>query len=90
MPPMDCSSRNRLRLALALAAVSLVWLVVLPALSAHPPIRARLDAHRAKGIDAGAMYYTELPLIDEVLAEMRRFRQAHPQALWQPTAIDPE
>ena len=49
-----------LRGLLALAVCSLIWLVVLPWLGARRPVREHVDALHAAGINASAMFYSEL------------------------------
>jgi hypothetical protein len=53
-------SRPALHLLLASALIAAVWLLVLPALLHLPPIRNHVDHLDAHGVDASAMYYTEL------------------------------
>jgi hypothetical protein len=50
------------RLALAAAIILLNWLVVLPAISKQPTIASYLKRMDDKGIDASAMFYTELEM----------------------------
>ncbi len=50
-----------LRLGLAIVAVVLVWLVVLPSLGQNPAVRSMIDRNEAAGIDAGAVFYSEHP-----------------------------
>ncbi len=68
-------------LALSGLALALVWGVALPWLSARPAVRDRLRFLDAKGIDASAMYYTELeamgPILDRLEAPRARPRSDH-------------
>lgn len=57
----DPEHRGGWRLFAWTMAIALVWLVVLPWCSRQTKTRAYLDRLRDRGIDAGAMYYTELP-----------------------------
>lgn len=64
--------------------LGLIWCVLLPRIASRPAIRARLDDLAAQGIDASAMYYTELPAMDDVLQVLNEFRERHPLDLWTP------
>lgn len=96
MPPpispaeRDVSRARRIRPPLEL---TLFWLVIagiwgglLPRLAVQPAIRARLDELERAGIDASAMYYTELPAMQGVLEHLEEFRRAHPDDLWVPAS----
>jgi hypothetical protein len=50
------------RLALATAIILFSWLVVLPTISKQPTIASYLKRMDDKGIDASAMFYTELEM----------------------------
>lgn len=56
---------------LALAMVGLIWLVVLPSSAKRPAMRAHLRWLDDQGIDPSAMYYTELELMEKILARRR-------------------
>ncbi|QDU89769.1 hypothetical protein Pla175_31640 [Pirellulimonas nuda] len=47
--------------------VLLLWCVALPWLSARPAVRDRLRFLERRGVDASAMYYTELDAMDAIL-----------------------
>jgi hypothetical protein len=54
------ASPSTLHLLLASAVVAPIWLLLLPALLHLAPIRSHVDHLNARGVDASAMYYTEL------------------------------
>lgn len=56
--------RGRLGLAVLMVIVGLVWLVVLPAIQAHPAVQSRIDFQEQRGIDPSAMFYTDVDFID--------------------------
>ncbi|EMI52721.1 hypothetical protein [Rhodopirellula sallentina] len=58
--------------SLVIAVLSIVWLVLLPAYARQPKMRQHLQWLDEKGIDPSAMYYTELEIMDEILAKQRR------------------
>lgn len=66
------------QLTTTIVLTSCVWLVVLPRLSRLPRQRAYLDALDDRGIDASAMFYTELPreLFGDELFWGRRLRDS--------------
>jgi hypothetical protein len=77
-------SAGRRRLAAIVTAVALVWLIVLPAIGENPAMQAAIAEREARGIDSGAMFYTDLELMDDVLARSKQFHREHPDALWIP------
>ena len=72
------------RLAVVAAGIAATWLVVLPTVGKLDSMKAAIDAREARGIDTGAMFYTDLELMDDVLARSKKFHQQNPDALWRP------
>lgn len=62
-------------LAVAVGVLGIGWLVVLPWLAKHPAIDARLQWLEARGIDASATYYTELPAMPSILDRISQRRR---------------
>ncbi len=58
--PLSCTSNRSLRLGAWIAILSLVWCVGLPWLAKVPALQDHIRAMRAKNINVGAMFYTEL------------------------------
>ncbi|OYP35499.1 hypothetical protein [Rhodopirellula sp. MGV] len=56
------------RFLIVAACVAIVWGVVLPRLAKTNTVRERNAWLKEKQIDPAAMFYTELPLMDRVLA----------------------
>ncbi|MBI1314346.1 hypothetical protein GC176_23875 [bacterium] len=81
------SASGRYRLAAAVAVVALIWLGVLPAAGNSASLRSAIEARRERGIDASAMFYTELEVMDDILARNRQFRRDNPDALWSPASL---
>ena len=75
---------GRRRLAAIVATIVLLWLIVLPAIGECEAMRAAIAEREASGIDRGAMFYTDLDLMDDVLARSKQFHREHPDALWIP------
>lgn len=63
-------TRGWLALTSWLAVIAVVWLYLLPMLSQRPSATARLRWLEQKGIDPSAMFYTELPLMEELLEKI--------------------
>ena len=59
------------RLALVAAAITSVWLLVLPRVATFPPIQAHIDRNEAAGIDPAAKFYSELPAMPRLLELVR-------------------
>ena len=64
------NSRDAGKLAAALALISGVWLVLLPQLSRRPETAAHLRELDRQGIDASAMFYTELEMMEALLSRI--------------------
>ncbi len=60
--------RRVLALAGSIIALSVVWLVWLPAYANQPEMKQHLQWLDDKGIDPSAMYYTELEVMKDILA----------------------
>jgi len=63
--------RPVLALAISVIALSAVWLVWLPAQANRPAMNRHLQWLDDQGIDPSAMYYTELDVMQEILARRR-------------------
>ena len=74
------------RFGICCALIAVIWLGLLPALSNRPNVEKRIRFLESRGIDASAMFYTELEAMDGVLERLDRFHRRHPQALWRPSA----
>lgn len=68
-------------------AIGVIWCGILPLIAHRPAIKSRLDELEASGIDASAMYYSELPAMENVLRFLQEFRERHPRDLWVPIWI---
>jgi hypothetical protein len=73
-------------LAGCVVTIGVVWLVVLPWIGSRPGMKRQIEHLDALGVDAGAMFYTELPLMNDVLADVDRRRAANPDAFWRPSS----
>ncbi|GAB5512919.1 hypothetical protein [Rhodopirellula baltica] len=75
MSDRELSFRERSYRAGALVGItlllSIVWLVILPAYSRQPKMRQHLRWLDDRGIDPSAMYYTELEVMEDILAKQR-------------------
>jgi hypothetical protein len=71
-----------LGLALGAAAIAWVWLVALPWLGGRPELREDLRWRAARGINAGAMYYTELEAMPDIAAHLDELHERHTEAFW--------
>lgn len=69
-------SKPRLTLLLVAMLISVVWLVVLPAVGRASFVRAEIDRVNAAGINSSALYWTELD--DERLWRRGSFGQVDP------------
>jgi hypothetical protein len=82
------SSLNKIARLIVIGAVVIAcWTMLLPAISDRPAMRQRLDRRKAQGINAGAMFYSELNAMPQVMERMDRVHAAHGSAFWQPSAV---
>ena len=63
-------NRSRLALTLASTAVAVVCCVVLPWVSNRPSVQQRIQFLDERGIDASAMFYTELDAMVPILKKL--------------------
>lgn len=55
-----------------LAGIGGLWLIALPALSRCAPVAGKLERLDRQGVDASAMYYTELEAMKPILERINR------------------
>ena len=64
----------------SIAVLWIIWLVILPAYARQPKMRDHLQWLDDQGIDPSAMYYTELEVMEDILAKQRQAElQPHPR-----------
>ncbi len=73
-----------MRLAAGVAAILVLWLVILPWIGHQPPIRRHIEFLEQRHIDPSAMFYTELEPMGDVRTRMAQRRRQHPGPFWQP------
>ncbi len=54
--------------------LAVVWTCLLPHIAARPDVAAYLKSLDEQGIDASAMFYTELDAMDPILRRLERSR----------------
>lgn len=67
-------SHRKLKFAICLLGLSVLWLVALPWIARQPRMAAHLQWLEDQGIDGGAMYYTELEAMKPILEKLERRR----------------
>lgn len=83
------SSQNKVaRLLVGTVLMLVCWMLVLPALSEQPAVRRELDRHAAQGINAGAMFYSELKAMPQVMDRMDAVHARHGGVFWQRSAAN--
>lgn len=58
------------KLLASTAIIVLLWCGIFPLLSRLGPIEKHIDSMDANGIDAGAMFYTELDALDPTIRRL--------------------
>jgi hypothetical protein len=56
----------------SIAAIAIVWLIVLPSLAQQPAVKARLEWLEERKIDPSARYYTDLEMMEPILERLNR------------------
>jgi hypothetical protein len=64
------SMAGRIGLLAIIALTLAVWLIVLPWIARQPDMHRHLSELDRQGIDGGAMYYTELEVMDRILERL--------------------
>lgn len=72
--------RGLRQLAACCGIVAVIWLYALPWWAQQPGMAAHLQSLEDQGIDASAMFYTELDALDPVLQRLEA--TPHPTAEW--------
>lgn len=70
-----------------LMGISVIWLVILPQVGERPAVRQRIEILEDRGVDPGAMYYTDLEVMTEVKQRLTRLQREHPEAFWRPAFL---
>ncbi|WP_417850444.1 hypothetical protein [Thalassoglobus sp.] len=69
--------KRQLALVVTTLALLSVWLLFLPAYANRPAVKEHLQWLDEKGIDPSAMYYTELEVMEKILARQRSNQNRH-------------
>ena len=73
---------GRVWLAVAVAAISVLWLGALPRLAATARMQDTIERNESLGIDPSAKFYTELPLMPATIDRVDSVRRRDPPAFW--------
>ena len=77
MPPRSPADRRAgiLRLALAVAAAGVIWLVLLPRIGSWRPVREFVRSNEAAGINPSAVYYTEVEAMGQIGERLKAVKE---------------
>jgi hypothetical protein len=70
------------RLVIAGGLLTLIWLVMLPALTRQRDVAARIDRLESQGIDPTAIFYSELDAMPAAEAFVSRLRSGEEDPFW--------
>jgi hypothetical protein len=56
----------------ASSLVAAIWMVLLPRVGAHPAIRSSIDRRTALGVNAEALFYTDLEAMESLVVHWDR------------------
>ncbi|MCG6155994.1 hypothetical protein [Rubinisphaera margarita] len=93
MPPSNCSSNNPPQqkanrggffLAAVFALLTAIWLLWLPRLAKDPGLQTRMRQREEQGIDAAAMFYSDLPAVDQAQDRLQKLETEDPDLFWSP------
>jgi hypothetical protein len=62
-----CERRDWCLLTATMAVVAAVWTILLPALGNRPGLRSSIERREALGVNANAMFYTELEAMETLV-----------------------
>lgn len=82
--PRAALRRGRIGLIAVWTVIGVVWCMALPGIAERPAVARRLRELDEQGIDASAMFYSELPAMERVLSDLDRLHRRNPGALWKP------
>ena len=81
---MRAGRRRWIRFAAAWGLLGLVWLVLLPWLGGQERIQRHRQRLDRAGVNAGALYYTDLEMLPLLLQRLNEVHRKQPDALWIP------
>ena len=96
MPPRNCSSRNQtegperdlpqgaITLAVIVCLFAVTWLVWLPRLAEDPALQRRLELQEEQGVNSAAMFYSDLPAVDDAQHRLEKLQTEDPGLFWSP------
>ncbi len=67
-------SRGTKKLALAVLVIAITWGIILPRLAETETVQERNRWLDQRGIDPAATFYTDLPMMDRILAQDQYLR----------------
>lgn len=79
---MTALDRSYLRLASAIFAIAIIWLIVLPIVANQPYVADHVARQKESGIDPSAMFYTELSIAPAVADHVERLNERHSARFW--------
>lgn len=71
-------------LGVVCAVLLAVWLIWLPQLARDPQVQAILQEREEQGIDAAAMFYSDLPAVDDAQERLQQLKTEAPNLFWSP------
>ncbi len=69
-------------LCLCVATIAILWLAVLPWIGEQQSVKSDIEHLKQRGIDASALYYTDLEAMEQIESDINTLSKAHPDALW--------
>ena len=69
-------------LGVAIAAMGLVWLVVLPRIGEQPRVAEHIVTQQRLGIDPSALFYSELEIAAGIAHHVERLHDTHSGKFW--------
>ena len=79
-----------LRLGFAASLTLFVWTIALPWAARWPVVRGRIEQLDRKRIDPSAMFYTDLPAMENILKQISEINENNPGLFWRREVTDAE
>ena len=69
-------------LSLCIATIAIVWMLILPWIGEQQSVKSNIEHLKQRGIDASALYYTDLEAMEQIESDINAISKAHPDAFW--------
>ncbi len=76
------TAQRWIRLAVAMAAIAIVWLIVLPLIGKQPMVSEHIATQQRLQIDPSALFYSELEIAPAIARHVERLHDSFSDCFW--------